>query len=323
MQKNEFIQNNSGLKEKSIFNTVNLFNDGSTVPFIARYRKEMTGGLDEVEIATIRDLAKKYDDLKARQSSILSTIEEQGKLSPELKSKIENCFHPVQLEDIYLPYKQKRLTRGEKARKLGLEPLAKTIMSQRGGNPEVMAERFLKGEIYEIEDAINGAKDIIAEWMNENTSVRARLRQLFEKRSVLQSKLVKGKEVAAEKYKDYFDFSERLDKCASHRFLALYRADREGLLSIKARPDEEEGIQILERFFVKGHDECADIVADTCKDAYKRLLRPSLENEVLNIAKEKADKEAIQVFTKNLRQLLLAPPLGAKRILAIDPGFRS
>ena len=323
MQKNEFIQNNSGLKEKSIFNTVNLFNDGSTVPFIARYRKEMTGGLDEVEIATIRDLAKKYDDLKARQSSILSTIDEQGKLSPELKSKIESCFHPVQLEDIYLPYKQKRLTRGEKARKLGLEPLAKMIMSQRGGNPEAMAERFLKGEIYEIEDAINGAKDIIAEWMNENTSLRARLRQLFEKRSVLQSKLVKGKEAAAEKYKDYFDFSERLDKCASHRFLALYRADREGFLSIKARPDEEEGIQVLERFFVKGHDECANIIADTCKDSYKRLLRPSLENEALNVAKEKADKEAIQVFTKNLRQLLLAPPLGAKRILAIDPGFRS
>ena len=323
MQKNEFIQNNSGLKEKSIFNTVNLFNDGSTVPFIARYRKEMTGGLDEVEIATIRDLAKKYDDLRARQTSILSTIDEQGKLSPELKSKIESCFHPVQLEDIYLPYKQKRLTRGEKARKLGLEPLAKAIMSQRGGNPEVMAERFLKGEIYEIEEAINGAKDIIAEWMNENTSLRARLRQLFEKRSVLQSKLVKGKEFTAEKYKDYFDFSERLDKCASHRFLALYRADREGLLSIKARPDEEEGIQALERFFVKGHDECATIVADTCKDSYKRLLRPSLENEVLNVAKEKADKEAIQVFTKNLRQLLLAPPLGAKRILAIDPGFRS
>lgn len=323
MQKNEFIQNNSGLKEKSISNTVNLFNDGSTVPFIARYRKEMTGGLDEVEIATVRDLAKKYDDLRARQLSIISTIDAQGKLSPELKSKIESCFHPVQLEDIYLPYRQKRLTRGEKARKLGLEPLAKMIMSQRGGNPKVMAERFLKGELYEVENAINGAKDIIAEWMNENTSLRARLRQLFEKRSVLQSKLVKGKEAAAEKYKDYFDFSERLDKCASHRFLALYRADREGLLSVKARPDEEEGVQILEQFFVKGHDECANIVSDTCKDAYKRLLRPSLENEVLNVAKEKADKEAIQVFTKNLRQLLLAPPLGSKRILAIDPGFRS
>ncbi|NRA13837.1 MAG: RNA-binding transcriptional accessory protein, partial [Crocinitomicaceae bacterium] len=242
MQKIEFIQNNSGLKEKSIVNTVNLFDDGSTIPFISRYRKEMTGGLDEVKIATIRDLAKKYDDLKARQSNIISTIDEQGKLSPELKSKIESCFHPVQLEDIYLPYKQKRLTRGEKARKLGLEPLAKMIMSQRGGDPEVMAERFLKGELYEIEDAIDGAKDIIAEWMNESTNLRSRLRQLFEKGSVLQSKLVKGKETAAEKYKDYFDFSERLDRCASHRFLALYRADREGLLSIKARPDEEEGI---------------------------------------------------------------------------------
>lgn len=323
MQKNDFIQKSSGLKEKSIINTVNLLEEGGTVPFIARYRKEMTGALDEVQIAMIRDLAKKFDDLKSRQESIISTIDEQGKLNAELKSKIENCFDPIQLEDIYLPYKQKRLTRGEKAKKLGLEPLAKMIMSQRGGDPEVMAERFLKGDVYEIEEAIDGAKDIIAEWMNENTSLRSRLRQLFEKRSVLHSKLTKGKEEAAEKYKDYFDFSERLDRCASHRFLALYRADREGLLSIKARPDEEEGIQILERFFVKGHDQCSEIVAEACKDSYKRLLRPSLENEVLNLAKEKADKEAITVFTKNLRQLLLAPPLGAKRILAIDPGFRS
>jgi len=323
MQKNEFIKNNSGLQEKSIINTVSLLEDGGTVPFIARYRKERTGALDEVQIASIRDLAKKFDDLCARQQSIVSTIEEQGKLSSELKSKIESCFDTVQLEDLYLPYKQKRLTRGEKAKKLGLEPLAKMIMSQRGGDPEVMAERFLKGELYEIEDAIVGAKDIIAEWMNENTSLRSRLRQLFERRSVLQSKLSKGKEQEAEKYKDYFDFSERLDRCASHRFLALYRADREGLLSMKARPEEDEGIQILERFFVKGQDECSEIVAETCKDSYKRLLRPSLENEVLNKAKEKADKEAISVFTKNLRQLLLAPPLGAKRILAIDPGFRS
>lgn len=323
MQKNDFIKNNSGLQEKSIIHTVSLLGDGGTVPFIARYRKEMTGGLDEVQIATIRDLAKKYDDLCSRQQSIISTIDEQGKLHADLKSKIENCFDAVQLEDLYLPYKQKRLTRGEKAKKLGLEPLAKMIMSQRGGDPEVMAERFLKGDLYEIEDAINGAKDIIAEWMNENTSLRSRLRQMFERRSVLQSKLTKGKEVEAEKYKDYFDFSERLDRCASHRFLALYRADREGLLSIKARPEEEEAIQVLERFFVKGHDECSDIVAEACKDSYKRLLRPSLENEALNAAKEKADKEAISVFTKNLRQLLLAPPLGAKRILAIDPGFRS
>ena len=323
MQKNDFIKSNSGLKEKSIVSTINLIEDGGTVPFIARYRKEMTGGLDEVEIATIRDLAKKYDDLRVRQKSILSTIEEQGNLNPELRIKIENCFDPIQLEDLYLPYKQKRLTRGEKAKKLGLEPLAKMIMSQRGGDPEVMAERFLKGDLHEINEALDGAKDIMAEWMNENTSLRARLRQLFARKSVLQAKLVKGKEQAAEKYKDYFDFAERLDRCASHRFLALYRADREGLLSIKARPDEAEGVEILERFFVKGYDECSTLVAETCSDSYKRLLRPSLENEVLNVAKEKADKEAIMVFTKNLRQLLLAPPLGAKRILAIDPGFRS
>lgn len=323
MHKNDFVQNNSGLKDNAVKSTIKLLDEGATIPFISRYRKEMTGGLDEVQIALIRDLAKKHDDICTRQKSILGTIEEQGKLNPELKNKIEGCFDLIQLEDIYLPYKQKRLTRGEKARKRGLEPLAKMIMSQRGGDPEVMAERYLKGDLYDISDALDGAKDIMAEWMNENANLRSRLRQLFERRSVLTSKLTKGKEAEAEKYRDYFDFSERLDRCASHRFLALYRADREGLLSIKARPEEEEGIQILERFFVKGHDDCSDLVAEACKESYKRLLRPSLENEALNLAKEKADKEAISVFTKNLRQLLLAPPLGAKRTLAIDPGFRS
>jgi uncharacterized protein len=323
MQKMEFIQKGTGLKESAIKNVVKLIEDGATIPFIARYRKEMTGGLDEVQITSIRDQSKKYDDIRSRQETIVNSIEEQGKLSADLRGKIESCFDPIQLEDMYLPYKQKRLTRGEKARKKGLEPLAKMIMSQRGGDPEVMAGRFLQGEVYDEQEAIDGAKDIIAEWMNENASLRSRLRQLFEKRSIVASKLVKGKEKEAEKYKDYWDFTERLSRCASHRFLALYRADREGVLSIKARPEEEEGIQILERFFVKGNDACADVVAEACKDSYKRLLRPSLENEVLNSSKERADKEAIKVFTKNLRQLLLAPPLGSKRTLAIDPGFRT
>jgi uncharacterized protein len=323
MQQDKFIQQRTSLNEKGIRSVIELLKEGATVPFIARYRKERTGGLDEVQIASIRDEAKKHEDLISRQKTIISAIGEQEKLTDDLRTQIESCFDPVQLEDIYLPYKQKRQTRGEKARKLGLEPLAKMIMSQRGGDPERMAERFVKGDVVDEEMAIEGAKDIIAEWINENATSRARLRQLFERRSTVKSKLVKGKEEAGEKYKDYFDHSESLNNCASHRFLALYRAEREGIISLKVRPDEESALEFLERFFVKGNEECSDLVYDACKDAYKRLLRPSLENEIMNVAKEKADKEAINVFSKNLRQLLLSPPLGSKRILAIDPGFRT
>ncbi len=323
MQQHEFIQSNSGLNGKSITNTLNLLNEGATVPFISRYRKEMTGGLDEVEITTIRDLAKKHDELIARQNTILSSIEEQGKLTPELKDKITSCFESTVLEDLYLPYKQKRQTKGDKAKKLGLEPLARMIMTQRGGDPENMAEKFVKGDVEDEEMAISGAKDIMAEWMNENSAARARMRQMFQRKSILASKLVKGKEEEGAKYRDYFDFSEPLYKCASHRFLALIRAEREGFISLKAQPDQQEAIESLERFFVKGNDACAEIVAEACKESYKRLMCPSLENELLNEAKEKADKEAIKVFSTNLRQLLLAPPVGSKRVLAIDPGFRT
>jgi uncharacterized protein len=323
MQQHEFIQSNSGLNGKSITNTLNLLNEGATVPFISRYRKEMTGGLDEVEITTIRDLAKKHDELIARQNTILSSIEEQGKLTSELKDKITSCFESTVLEDLYLPYKQKRQTKGDKAKKLGLEPLARMIMAQRGGDPETMAEKFVKGDVEDEEMAISGAKDIMAEWMNENSAARARMRQMFQRKSVLASKLVKGKEEEGAKYRDYFDFSEPLYKCASHRFLALIRAEREGFISLKAQPDQQEAIESLERFFVKGNDACAEIVAEACKESYKRLMCPSLENELLNEAKEKADKEAIKVFSTNLRQLLLAPPVGSKRVLAIDPGFRT
>ena len=323
MQQHEFIQSNAGLSAKSIANTLNLLNEGATVPFISRYRKEMTGGLDEVEITTIRDLAKKHDELIARQNTILSSIEEQGKLTPELKDKITSCFESTVLEDLYLPYKQKRQTKGDKAKKLGLEPLARMIMAQRGGDPETMAEKFVKGDVEDEEMAISGAKDIMAEWMNENSAARARMRQMFQRKSVLASKLVKGKEEEGAKYRDYFDFSEPLYKCASHRFLALIRAEREGFISLKAQPDQQEAIESLERFFVKGNDACAEIVAEACKESYKRLMCPSLENELLNEAKEKADKEAIKVFSTNLRQLLLAPPVGSKRVLAIDPGFRT
>lgn len=323
MQLQEFVQTSTSLPNKGISNVLGLLSEGATVPFIARYRKERTGGLDEVEIAAIRDHAKKFEDLVARQKTIIGSIEEQGKMRDDLKARILGTFNSTELEDIYLPFKQKRLTRGEKAKKLGLEPLAKIIMSQRGGDPEVSAERFLKGDVYEIEDAIAGAKDIIAEWINETENLRVRLRQTFERRAMLTSKLVKGKDEQADKYKDYFDYSQPLHRCPSHRFLALYRASREGLLNVKARPEEEGVLEQIERFFVKGSDACSDIVAEACVDAYRRLLRPSLENEALSVMKEKADKEAISVFSKNLRQLLLAPPLGAKRTLAIDPGFRS
>ena len=323
MQQHEYIQSNSGLAPKSISSTIVLLNEGATVPFIARYRKEMTSGLDEVEIAIIRDLAKKYDELIVRQKTILSSIEEQGKLTEELKTKINTCFETNILEDLYLPYKQKRQTKGDKAKKLGLEPLAKMIMSQRGGNPEQMAEKFLKGEITDEKMAISGAKDIIAEWINENAVGRARIRQLFQRKSVLVAKLIKGKEEEGSKYRDYFNFSEPLYKCASHRLLALIRAEREGIISLKAQPIQEEALEQLERFFVKGNDACADVVAEACKESYKRLMCPSLENELLNEAKEKADKEAIKIFSTNLRQLLLAPPVGSKRVLAIDPGFRT
>ena len=323
MQKNDYIQANSGLQPKSIQNTINLLEGGATVPFIARYRKEMTNGLDEVEIAFIRDLAKKFDDLLARQKTVLSSIEEQGKLYNELREKIEQCFDPILLEDLYLPFKQKRQTKGDKAKKRGLEPLAKMIMAQRGGNPDAMAQQFVKGEVEDEDMAISGAKDIIAEWIHENSVARSRMRQLFQRKSILVSKLVKGKEEEASKYRDYFNFSEPLFRCASHRLLALIRAEREGFLSLKAQPDVEEAIDSLERFFVKSNDDCSTIVAEACKESYKRLMCPSLENEILKEAKEKADKEAINVFSTNLRQLLLAPPLGSKRILAIDPGFRT
>lgn len=318
-----YIHSNSNIAPKSIANTLQLLNEGATVPFIARYRKEMTGGLDEVEIALIRDLAKKYEELISRQQTILNSIEEQGKLTPELKDKITTCFDSIILEDLYLPYKQKRQTKGDKAKKLGLEPLAKMIMSQRGGDPIYMADKFVKGDVEDEKMAIDGAKDIIAEWINENGAARAKIRHLFQRKSLLASKMVKGKEEEGAKYRDYFDFSEPLYKCASHRLLALVRAEREGIISLKAQPEQEEAIESLERFFVKGNDPCAKIVGEACKESYKRLMCPSLENEILNEAKEKADKEAIKIFTTNLRQLLLAPPLGSKRILAIDPGFRT
>lgn len=323
MNKVDYIVRSSKYPERQVKAVVSLLDEGATIPFIARYRKERTGGLDELEITEIRDLSDQYNDTIARQQTIVKQIDEQGLLTDELKSKIDNTFDPIKLEDIYLPFKRKRQTKAEKARKAGLEPLAKMIMSQRGGDPEIMAVRFLKGDILEIEDAIEGAQHIMAEWINESIPLRERLREQFDRHTVLKTKLVKGKEQEGEHYKNYFDHSERLSSCPSHRFLAIHRAMNEGVISVKARPDEEKSLQTINRFFVKGNDACAEVVESACKDAWQRLLRSSLENEALSKAKAEADEKAIEVFAKNLRQLLLAPPLGNKRILAIDPGFRT
>jgi uncharacterized protein len=323
MNKLDYIHQHINLNEKFIQNVISMLDEGSTIPFIARYRKERTNGMDELEIGRIRDLSKAFDELIHRQQSICKAISEQGKLTNELSKRIMDCFDPAILEDLYLPYKQKKLTRGEKARKLGLEPLAKDLMVQKGADPYVLASRYTRSDIPDEEDALAGACDIIAEWMNEHAGVRSKLRYLFQRKAVLRTKVSKGKETEAVKYRDYFDFSESIQRSASHRFLALYRAQREGLLSLRVIPEDEEAIDLIERYFVKGNDECSKLIAKTCKDAYKRLLQPSLENECISLKKEQADQEAIKVFASNLRQLLLAPPLGNKRILAIDPGFRT
>ena len=323
MNKIQFIEQQTSLFTKAIENTVSLLEEGATIPFIARYRKERTGGLDELQIASIRDNDKKFEEIIQRQKTIVKAIEEQGKLTDELKSKIENAFDLIQLEDIYLPYKQKRLTRGEKARKLGLEPLAKMILSQKGGTPERLAESFVKGEVKDEEMALQGANDIIAEWVNENGALRNKIRRLFQRKAVVTAKVVKGKNEEGAKYADYFDFNESLFKIPSHRLLAIIRGEKEGVISFKVQPEKEEAFSNVYEFFVRGENSATDFIKSACNDGYNRLLMPSIENEIINEAKLKADITAIQVFSKNLKQLLLAPPLGAKRILAIDPGFRT
>lgn len=323
MNKIDFIGSATSLNNKNIKDTLSLLNDGATIPFISRYRKERTGGLDEVEVAAIRDNAEKFDKISERQETIISAILEQGKLTDELENKIANCYDPTILEDLYLPFKQKRKTRGDKAKELGLEPLAKLIMVQRDENPESTAERFVKNKVETVDDAINGAKDIIAEWINENSALRDKLRYLYQNRSTVSSKLIKGKKEEGDKYKDYFDYQTGLKNCPSYRFLAITRAAREGIVRLKVKIDEDQANDILDRFFIKSNNSSADIVKDAAKDAYKRLLHPALENEALNSKKEEADDSAILVFADNLRQLLLSPPLGNKRILAIDPGYRT
>ena len=318
-----YLQSSLNLGEKSILNTLELLESGATVPFIARYRKERTLGLDEVQIASIRDGEKKYSDILARQKTILKTVEEQGNLTPDFQDKVLASFDLVELEDLYLPFKQKRETRGEKARKKGLEPLAKMIMSQGSGKPEEMANRFVKGLVKDEEEAISGALDIIAEWMNENPSLRQKIRQIFRRQAILTTKLVKGKEEEAQKYKDYFAYEAHFNKIVSHRFLAIARAEKEGFIKFKIQPDKEDVLNVFYRFFIKSDNDSSRLIEAACKDSYKRLILPSIETEFINELKEKSDSAAINIFSSNLRQLLLAPPLGAKRILAIDPGFRT
>lgn len=309
-----------------IENTLKLLTGGATIPFISRYRKEATGGLDEVQISDIHTRYEKLSELAKRKETILSTIEEQGKLTDDLRRRIADCWDSTELEDIYLPYKPKRKTRAEAARQKGLEPLAMLLMMQRENNLSARVRTFVKGDVKDEEEALKGARDIIAEQVNEDERARNLMRNQFSRQAVITAKVVKGKETeeSAAKYRDYFDFSEPLKRCTSHRLLAIRRGESEGILKVSISPaDEEECNTRLERQFVRGNNECARQVAEAVRDAYKRLLKPSIETEFAALSKEKADEEAIRVFAGNLRQLLLAPPLGQKRVMGIDPGFRT
>ena len=319
----EIISQNLGIRENQVSNTIGLLNEGATVPFISRYRKERTGSLDEVQVLNVKELNEKFTELEKRKETVLKTIDELDLLTPELKNRIENCFDAVELEDIYLPYKPKRRTKATIAKEKGLEPLAKIIMKQVERSIEIRAQSFLNEHVETIEDALSGARDIIAEWINENEKARNIVRRGFENSSEIISKVIKGKEVEAEKYRDYFDWKEPLKKCPSHRLLAMRRGENEGFLRVSIDPDSDKILENLVRFFVNGYTSCSEQVEMAVKDSLKRLIQPSIETEFAALSKEKADEEAIKVFAENLRQLLLAPPLGQKRILAIDPGYRT
>lgn len=312
-----------GISEKQISQTLGLLENGATIPFISRYRKEVTGGLDEVQIESIKTHYEKLSETAKRKETILSTIQEQGKLTAELQKRIEETWENTLLEDIYLPYKPKRKTRAEAARQKGLEPLATLLMLQREPHPEERAAGYVKGDVKNVEDALKGARDIIAEHVSENERARNSVRSSFVRQGTLTAKVVKGKEEEAAKYRDYFDYSESLRRCSSHRLLAIRRAEAEGLLKVSISPNDEECAERLERQFVRSNNACGQQVAEAVQDAYKRLLKPSIETEFATQSKERADEEAIKVFAENLRQLLLASPLGQKRVMGIDPGFRT
>ena len=320
-----FIKNQTQLTERAIEHTLELLSEGCTIPFIARYRKDKTGNLDEVAIERIAKAQNEYDNICKRKETILSSIEEQGKLTDELRQRIETSFELNELEDLYLPYKKRRKTKGDVAKENGLEPLAKQIMAQRPADLSSLASRYLSDKVTTEAEALQGASDIIAEWINENMFIRRTLRKVFQRKALIVTEVAKGKadEEEAQKYSQYFDWNEPLAKAPSHRVLAMLRAEKEGFIKMKVQVDTEETLPFIEKNIIKSSGEIADFLQKTIKDSYKRLLEPSIANETLQEAKDKADSKAIAVFSENLSQLLLAAPLGEKRILAIDPGYRT
>ena len=314
-----------GIAENNVAGTLTLLEEGCTIPFIARYRKERTGGLDEVKIAAISDQFDKLKELAKRKETIVKTITELEKMTPELQQRIDACWEATELEDIYLPYRPKRRTRAQVAREQGLEPLAKILLQQRERDPERAAQRFIVGDVSDVDTALKGAQDIIAEMVSEDERSRQQVRGAFRRQAVITSKVVKAKADGdeAQKYRDYFDWHEPLKRCSSHRLLAMRRGEAEGVLRVSIAPDDEECVERLQRHFVYGNTPCGRLVAEAVEDSYKRLLKPSIETEFGNLSKEQADDEAIRVFAENLRQLLLSAPLGQKRVMGIDPGFRT
>ncbi|WP_175620411.1 Tex family protein [Chryseobacterium schmidteae] len=321
----EFIHKTLNISDKSINATLKLLSEDCTIPFISRYRKDATGNLDEIQIEQISKLNKQFEDLVKRKESILRSIEEQDALSPELKTRIEESFDIQELEDLYLPFKKRRKTKADAAKEKGLEPLAKIIMSQKAQDIQFLASKYLNDQVSSEEEALQGARDIMAEWINENMYVRKNLRRLFQRKAVVGSKVVKAKkdEEVAQKFSQYFEWEESLNRTPSHRLLAMLRAEAEGFVKINIGIDKDEALDFIENAIIKSKNDSAEQIALAVKDSYKRLLEPAISNETLQEAKEKADKKAIEIFSENLSQLLLAPPLGEKRILAIDPGFKS
>ncbi|MBQ6086397.1 MAG: RNA-binding transcriptional accessory protein [Bacteroidaceae bacterium] len=325
VQIESLIAQQTGLNERYIHNVIELLQDGATIPFISRYRKEATNGMTEVEVATVSNLLDEFTELKKRKEFILQNIDNQGKLTDELKQRINDCWDSNQLEDLYLPYKQKRRTRAQIAREAGLEPMANIIQSQKEVPLEKIAQRYLNPEkgVETVEQVIQGAQDIIAERVSENERARQTLRTTFSMHAQITSRLVKGKDVEGQNFRDYFDWSEPLARCSSHRLLAMRRGESEGILRVTISVDDEPAVERIARQFVHGNGECSRLVYEAVKDGYKRLLEPSISNEFGASSKQRADEEAIRIFVRNLEQLLMASPLGQKRVMGIDPGFRT
>ena len=319
----KILSNSLQLTTRQVQSAISLMDDGATIPFISRYRKEATNGMDEVQLADLKEQYDKLCELIKRKETVLKSIEEQEKLSPELRKRIEECWNSTELEDIYLPYKPKRRTRAEIAREKGLEPLAKIIMKQQADNIQRIAAQYINKDVVDADEALKGARDIIAEWVNENETARNAVRSIFSREAIISSKLIKTKEEEAQKFRDYFDCSEKLARCSSHRLLAMRRGESEGFLRVNISADDEKCIDRLLRIFIKSDNECSKYVAEAVEDGYKRLLKPTVETEFAAESKAKADVEAIRVFAENLKQLLLAPPLGQKRVMGVDPGFRT